>query len=156
MRGDELTALPALPPSVAEWEDLLVRVEIMPRALRNALDGVPEAPAATELLRELVAREAAAAAWLEAVAGLPRPDGAGRRVGEERSDGRWLSDRFASLRARNFAMVQRRGVEVWGWEGEVEGGGRATVYQLFSLLVRRDAEALAALRRVARAGGAPC
>ena len=57
------------------------------------------------------------------------------------------------MRARNFAMVQRRGVDVWEWAGELDGV-RVTVYQLLSWLMRRDAEALAALRSPAPAVGA--
>ena len=38
-------------------------------------------------------------------------------------DARWLEDRFAAVRARNFAMVQRRGVDVWAWAGEERGRG---------------------------------
>jgi hypothetical protein len=72
-------------------------------------------------------------------------------------DARWLADRFAAVRARNFAMVQRRGVDVWEWAGELDGL-RVTVYQLLSWLMRSDAALLAALRgpRLAAGGVTAC
>ncbi|HEX7239580.1 MAG TPA: hypothetical protein VF263_04910, partial [Longimicrobiaceae bacterium] len=41
MADDPFGGVPPLPPSVAEWEDLLVRLEIAPRALRAALEDAP-------------------------------------------------------------------------------------------------------------------
>jgi hypothetical protein len=47
-------------------------------------------------------------------------------------------------------MVQRRGLEVWGWAGEVEPGHSATVHQLLSWLAEQDGRALLDLRRATR------
>jgi hypothetical protein len=133
---------------VAEWEELLVRLEIMPRALRVALEE-PVAGRARVLaeLRELLRRERRVEHWLEGAAGwAPALDGAPAADGEELG-GRELAERHAAVRARNFAMLQRRGVEVWRWSGATDDGAPATVYQLLSWLLRADAGALAALRR---------
>ena len=146
MTREELQALPASPPGVAEWEDLLVRLEIMPRALRGTLDDLHQGAQVREILRDLLDRETRAGEWLESVAG----GGAHPRVESGYGDARWLSDRFAAVRARNFAMVQRRGVEVWGWAAETPDGTHATVYQLLTWLMRSDATILAALRDTAR------
>ena len=57
--------------------------------------------------------------------------------------------RFAGLRARTFAMVQRRGLDVWDWR--VEGDG--TVYQLLRWLAEHDASLLTRLRAATAAPG---
>lgn len=133
--------LPAVPPSVAEWEDLLLRMEIMQRVLRNTLEGVPDAGAG-EVVAGLVRREAEVGAWLEGVSGVP-----GRSSAEPAPAGlRALADRFVSLRARNFAMLQRRGLEVWRWTGDFAGHGEVSAFQTITWLVAEDVRALAALR----------
>jgi hypothetical protein len=139
-------AHPARPAEVAEWEDLLVRLEIMPRALRNVLEGVPgETAAALAALRALVDRERLLHAWFrallaDAAADVPGPDGVRLAAGE-------LADWFTRLRARTFAMVQRRGLEVWEWEAELAGHGRVSSFQLLCEAVRQDVGTLAELRR---------
>ena len=142
MAADAIAGLPAYPPAIAEWEDLLVRLEIMPRALRAALeeDGGGDAAAPLAMLLD---REQRVGRWLEEAAfGSAESPAAGFDPG---SDARWLAERFTAVRARNFAMVQRRGVDVWEWSGELDGV-RVTVYQLLSWLMRSDAALLAALR----------
>ena len=154
MAPEELALLAAMPPAVAEWEDLLVRLEIMPRALRGTLeDSRVDEDAEREVLFELLDREIRVGRWLEEVAsGTGEPHAL---QPPPRTDTRWLEERFASVRARNFAMVQRRGVDVWAWAGRLEGA-RVTVYQLLTGLVRADATALAALRdRNGAASGVP-
>jgi hypothetical protein len=154
MAPEEIAGLAATPAAVAEWEDLLVRLEIMPRALRAALEDAGGGDAdLTATLRALLARERRVGRWLEVAAfgsaekDLPAPDG----------DARWLAERFEAVRARNFAMVQRRGVDVWAWAGEFDGAA-VTVNQLLSWLVRSDAAVLAALRqsRPATSGVTAC
>jgi hypothetical protein len=65
-------------------------------------------------------------------------------------------DRFVRLRARNFAMVQRRGIDIWEWEATTDGRNRASVFQVLSLLAREDVSALAAIRSFARDGAQVC
>ena len=147
MTSEALAGLPPRPPSVAEWEDLLVRFEIMPRALRAALD----APAAgrervAATLRELLSREREVGRWLETAAGWTPSESSAPAPADAELDPRELADRFAGVRARNFAMLQRRGVDVWEWSGVTRDGAPATVYQLLSWMLRADALALAALR----------
>lgn len=151
MTSEELESYPPLPPSVAEWEDLLVRLEIAPRAVRNLLEEWEGGADTVGVLRAAVAREAGVGHWLETAAGVadtiaPAPD-------TLHADAGALALRFAALRARTFAMLQRRGLEVWAWEGETGDGGTVTVYQLIGWLVERDGVLLAGLRQGARVGG---
>ena|SRR5687768_12987100 len=139
------------PLDVADWEDLLVRFEIMPRALRVAMeDGPAGEEGLSRALLRLVDREEAVGRWLEALAsggadpvvtresgGLPAPQ---------------LAERFAAVRARNFAMLQRRGVDVWDWTAELEGTP-VSVYQMVAWSVRCDGDTLAALRSGEPAAG---
>ena len=136
-------SIPELPPTVAEWEDLLVRVEIMPRALRATLDGGDE-EVVSGTLGQLLAREQAVGEWLEIAAGTA--EGTPHPPRPVHGDARTLAERFTAVRARNFAMVQRRGVDVWEWVGETPGGDRLSVYQLLTALVQSDGEALAGIR----------
>jgi hypothetical protein len=138
------------PESEVEWEDLLVRLELMPRALRIILEELDRGrEAVAELLDTLSAREAEARAFLEsavlAAEGLSLSPG-GAQVAAVEED---TVDRFVRIRTRNFAIVQRRGIEVWEWEGTGEYAG-ATVFQLLTGLVRSDVEALATLRRIGK------
>src|SRR5215218_5041696 len=154
MAPEEIAGLPATPPAVAEWEDLLVRLEIMPRALRAALEDALGGDAGlTAKLGALLSREQRVGRWLEVAAF----GSAESPVPAANGDARWLAERFEAVRARNFAMVQRRGVDVWAWAGELDGT-RVTVYQLLSWLMRSDAAVLAALRqpRPATSGVAAC
>jgi hypothetical protein len=132
MTAEQLSKYDAHPTSVAEWEDLLVRVEIMPRALRANLDevGIPGATR-ERVLRDMVERETAAGAWLErAVTGEAGREAGG--PGEAHARGEDLRERFARVRARTFAMVQRRGVQIWGWTAETRDGYRPTVHQVLA------------------------
>ncbi|HEX8273936.1 MAG TPA: hypothetical protein VF615_14955 [Longimicrobiaceae bacterium] len=149
---------PPHPAHVADWEDLLVRLEIAPRALRVTLE---DAPAGDPEVRALVARAAAGERvfqrMMEAMhAGDPLPDAAAPAE-EPGEDARTLAETFTSVRMRTFAMAQRRGVDVWAWQSADAEGRALTVYQLFNRMVREDARLLAALRdRIRAAGGAPC
>jgi hypothetical protein len=58
---------------------------------------------------------------------------------------------FASRRARNFAMLQRRGINVWDWRAEVDGEP-VSMYQLVSAVVDADGERLARVRQAGREG----
>jgi hypothetical protein len=150
---------PPHPAHVADWEDLLVRLEIAPRALRVTLE---DAPAGDPGVRALVARAAAAERvfqrMMEAMqAGDPLPDPASAASPETGDDARTLAETYTSLRMRTFAMAQRRGVDVWAWQSPDAEGRALTVYQLFNRMVREDARLLAALRERIRApGGAAC
>lgn len=156
MDARHVATLPARPDGLPEWEDLLVRYEIMARALRVTLEEVERQPAAAaETLRRIVRDEAEFADW------LLRARGNGERdrppaIPADEADPIALADRFTSLRARNFAMLQRRGVDVWEWSGPLDGAGTVTAHQLVSALVGSDAAALAELRHGLRLGAAAC
>jgi hypothetical protein len=157
MRHELLARLPETPPSEVEWEDLLFRLELMLRALRVVLEDAPGAPRPSgvdEILEEMVRRERFVGDFLErAAAPVEAEKGAAARSDPTGEDPVQL---FLRLRARNFAMVQRRGIEVWKWSGWAEDDGRATVYQVLSQLAAGDVAALAELRGHARKGGDPC
>lgn len=133
---------PERPESEVEWEDLLLRLEIAPRVARNEVEDPGDAGLAAQALAEAVLREAEVGRLLEAAAGLPGGGGAG--MGES-GDAVALVHRFASLRARTFAMVQRRGLEVWEWRVRSEAG-EGSVHQILRWLVDQDGELLARLR----------
>lgn len=157
---DAFAELARVPPSVGDWEDLLLRLEIVPRVVRNTVADVAGGAPAIPPLREAVAREVEVGRWLEVAAGIAEPGHGATHPAQLDADGAdadALSLRFASLRARTFAMVQRRGLEVWGWEAPFAGaaGRELTVYQLLGWLARRDGDLLAALRG-AVAGRAVC
>jgi hypothetical protein len=154
MVGEEFAALPEQPASVADWEDLLVRLEIVPRVVRNAVEEVENSASAVEVLTLAADREVEVGRWLEAAARIGEP---GERAADAAAaDVAELALRFASLRARTFAMLQRRGVDVWRWQGPLRGGGSATVNQLLLWLAGRDAVLLSELRRSARSDPAGC
>lgn len=156
MTATDPRTFPARPPSEVEWEDLLVRVEIAPRALRVAVEDAPrDHPGVTDVLRRGVRAEAALQEMLEAMI-----DGREARGGEEAGgdlpdDPAALLAEYQRLRLRSFVMVQRRGLNVWDWT--VRGGpwNGATAYQLFQAAARQDGDLLAALRGAAREGLAP-
>jgi hypothetical protein len=154
MRDDVPARTPRRPPSEVEWEDLLLRVELMLRAVRITLEDVGDGDGpAGDVLRELVARERFVGEFLERAAGLggEAGDPGGETGPEERGDA--LLARFLRLRTRNFAMVQRRGLGVWDWVGDDESGHEVTVYQLLTGLAAEDVAALARLRaRQGKAG----
>lgn len=154
-------AFPALPPSVAEWEDLLIRMEIMQRVLRNTLESVPrDDRQAARVLEELLRRETQVGKWLEVVsAGPERFDlkpGQGPAQQPSSADLQTLADCFVSVRARNFAMLQRRGLEVWRWTGEYAGYGQVSAFQVITWLVAEDVRCLAALRERTAAAADAC
>ena len=147
--------LPARPPSEVEWEDLLVRVEIAPRALRVAVEDAPAGhPGVEEALGMGVMGEMALQEMVAAMVD-------GRALPQETPDAGFsfhgaaeLVAEYARLRHRSFVMVQRRGIDVWDWR--VRGGAYdgATAYQLFQAAAQTDGTLLAAIRGAAR-GGAP-
>ena len=136
----EMAAYAERPDSVGEWEDLLVRLEIVPRVARNAVEDVRDVAAALRALSEAIEREREVGRLLEEAAGIGG-GGSGGAV-QEPDDPLGLVRRFAGLRARTFAMVQRRGLEVWDWR--VDGDG--TVFQLLSWLAGHDGDLMARLR----------
>ena len=144
-----LRALAERPPSEVEWEDLLVRLEIVPRALRLAVEDVGDSAEARAVLGGAVGRERAVSdVFLPALrAGEPVPDIERAPAAPDGADARAMVDDFARLRERNFAQLQRRGLNVWEWRSQVEGGGAVTAYQLMQWLARNDGDTLAALRR---------
>jgi hypothetical protein len=136
-----------------EWEDLLVRLEIVPRALRLAVEDVGDSRAA----RDIITRAVGSEWWVHQVllpalrSGTPAPGNPSASLDIERNenepDAAALAATFTSLRDRNFAQIQRRGLGVWDWRSEVEGGsGSFTAYQLMQWMARTDGELLAALR----------
>ena len=145
------------PPSEIEWEELLVRYEIGPRALRIALDdgdaGGPARQRVCDLLRALVFNELWTATQFEAMrTGIPVADRP-PRIEILPDDLAPLFDRFERLRSRNFAAVQRRGLEVWGWQTEAHPHGPVTAHQLIQASVALDGETLAAVREALRGAG---
>ncbi|HEU4881700.1 MAG TPA: hypothetical protein VFT45_05630 [Longimicrobium sp.] len=148
--------LPARPPSEVEWEDLLVRLEIMPRALRVAIEDAPGGhPGVAEVLRMGVLTEMALQQMLEAmVDGRELPAEYGFGVEGMPGDAAGLLAEYARLRTRSFVMVQRRGLNVWDWQ--VRGGPYpgATAYQLFQAAAQTDGMLLAAIRGAGREGAA--
>ncbi|MEX2584509.1 MAG: hypothetical protein WD766_14670 [Gemmatimonadota bacterium] len=150
MKIAALAASARRPESEVEWEDLLVRIEVMPRALRVLLEGVDGSdPTVRALLADLLRREAFASDFLERAAGHP---GEPQTMPTQED----AVERFVRLRTRNFAMMQRRGIDVWEWEAEIAGGGTASVYQLLSALAAGDVDLLAALRGFSGTGSGAC
>jgi hypothetical protein len=143
-------ALPVRPPSEVEWEDLLVRLEIAPRALRIAVEEAPaDHPDLLDLLRLGVMAEAVLREQLESmIDGRPVLDGIG--VESVPDDTASLVAEIGRLRYRNFLMVQRRGINVWEWT--LQGGGMTgvTSYQLFQAAAKMDGVLLDSARRAAR------
>jgi hypothetical protein len=161
MDPDFVRDVPALPPSIAEWEDLLVRLDIAPRAVRVAVDDIAEP--GEEVLRVLqlaVARESWYSGVIESlrlgrsfslnVAFAPITFGDEEAGGEREGTAVELCWAFETQRTRNFAQVQRRGVEVWKWESNVTGGRTLSVFQFLSGVARSDAETLAMIRAAGR------
>ena len=144
----------ARPPSEVEWEDLLVRYEIGPRALHIALEDADDASheARTrvgDLLRALVLNELLTAAAFETMrtgapfASAPRIEVMGNEPGA-------IYQRYAQLRGRNFAAVQRRGLEVWAWHASIHPHGDVSAYQLIQTSVSLDGDTLAGIRAALR------
>lgn len=149
MTGVDPRTLPPRPPSEVEWEDLLVRVEIAPRALRVAVEDAPADSA--DVVRSLQsALEAERRLQDELMAIIDEREADASSVGEAiLDDADALVAEYARLRFRSFVMVQRRGLNVWDWT--VRGGAwdGATAYQLFGAAAHRDGALLATIRRAA-------
>ncbi|SOD03011.1 hypothetical protein SAMN05216486_10738 [bacterium JGI 053] len=148
-----LSRYPATPPSEVEWEELLVRYELTPRALHATLDDVALEGDARDrvgdLLRALVANELQVTELFAAMRdGLPVQ--VDPRIEVMSAEPRAAYERFAALRGRNFAAVQRRGLEVWGWSAEAPGQGTVTAHQLILASTALDAETLAGVREALR------
>lgn len=156
MRAEEIATLPPQPESVAEWEDLLVRLEIVPRVVRNTIDEVVNAAAASRVLSEAARREREIGAWLETASRMEGVRSGDDLAADSAGDPAELAYRFASLRARTFAMVQRRGLDVWQWQASLRDGPAVTAHQLLFWLTRRDARLLADLRNAAAGGQGGC
>lgn len=165
VRFEGLLSFPERPESEFEWEDLLLRLELMPRALKVELEGRRGADVA-EVLGALNHREMAVQQLLEEVAmagpAAHAPERPNERPGEPSmaaSNEPSLEarlDRFVRLRGRNFAMLQRRGIDVWNWRIRIPPDDTATVFQLLSLLGRNDVEALSRLRTARKSMPGPC
>lgn len=145
----------ARPPSEVEWEDLLLRMEIAPRALGLAVEdaGPRGAPMLPELKAAVLGDE-----WLGQAIEALREGRSFRRGGDfllqlpnEHDVGRRYLGAFASRRARNFSMLQRRGINVWDWSAEIDGEP-VTMFQLLSAVVDADGERLARVRQAGRGG----
>jgi hypothetical protein len=155
MRAEDILALPPRAPSEVEWEDLLVRLELMPRALSVVTGEIDlRTPAFHAVAAALVERERRVAGYLQRAAGLPAaaPPSEAQPLNRQAD----VLDRFVRLRARNFAIVQRRGLDVQEWRVTLEEGGEATVYQVLTCLAGEDVATLAALRGQRSSGPSGC
>lgn len=157
MRAEPGLDLPPRPADEAEWEELLLRFELGPRALRFALEDLRAVPVSVlEPLGWLVAMEIRTARALEAMRsggtvpaklGLSHVDPA-----DPAAAARKRLQEYTAQRADNFGRLQRRGLEVWEWAADLEGGGRITAYQAVRGALQSDAEVLAAVRAAGREG----
>lgn len=146
---------PARPPSEVEWEDLLLRMDIAPRALALAVeDAGPRGGSVLPDLKAAVLGEE----WLGGAIEALREGRAIQRGGDfllqlpnEHDLGKRYLGGFSSRRARNFSMLQRRGINVWDWSADVDGAA-VTMYQLVSAVVDADGERLARVRQAGRGG----
>jgi hypothetical protein len=148
---------PARPAGEMEWEDVLVRYEIAPRALRVALaEGDAEGPPRErlgDLLRALVFNEL----WTVLLfAAMRDRSGVSERPRMETSssDPAALFERFQRLRERNFNEVQRRGIDVWEWRAFAPRLGPVTAFQLIRASIELDGRTLAEVREALRGAGA--
>ncbi len=148
---------PERPPSEVEWEELLVKYEIAPRALRLAVDdaGPERAGGIVAPLEALLANEVLTASLLDEMAARAEgrePPASGAHEDRGGMDGAGqLVARITALRGRNFAGVQRRGISVWEWSAEREGT-TVTPYRLLLSSVALDRDVLARVREIAGAG----
>ncbi|HET6230139.1 MAG TPA: hypothetical protein VFE05_08720 [Longimicrobiaceae bacterium] len=153
-------AVPERPADIAEWEDLLVRLEIAPRALRVAVDDAPaDSPEVLRVVTEAAVREQAN---LDALVGLKSGEVAAPNASaaapewDGRRDAEAMVHVFAQLRNRLFAQVQRRGLEVWDWRAVDADGSVRTTFRLLVDVARGDGAALEAVRAAGRSGRAAC
>jgi len=145
---------PERPPSEVEWEELLVKLDIAGRAFRVAVDDAADSPE----LADLVARAAIAEAWWgqrldDLRQGEPFSLKAG--FGPWTIDGRPPTtrealDELVRHRTRNFAKLQRRGLEVWDWRSRLVEGYEITSYQFAQLRAHADAAFLQQVRALPR------
>jgi hypothetical protein len=148
MDTEWLRQLPERPLSEVEWEDLLLRLELMPRALRVTLENLPIDDAILQgVLERALKREEAAADFMDrAVApgySLVPPGPRSAQIVARQDD---RVERFVRIRSRTFAMAQRRGIEIWDWSAPVWPTGRATIHQVLAYLAAEDVRVLAELR----------
>ena len=133
-----------------EWEELLARLEVAPRAFRLAAEDAADPGAAAGVLLLALFGEEWLARALEAVrTGGRVPAGMSAAVGTPPEGGdpvRALLDEIAARRARSFAALQRRGIETWEWAGTTEDGRPVTAHQVAAAAVALDGERLALLR----------
>jgi hypothetical protein len=146
---------PPRPPSEVEWEDLLLRMEIAPRALALAVEdaGARGAPLLPDLKAAVLSDEWLGGAIESLSQGRPVSTGGDflLQLPNEHDLGKRYLGAFASRRARNFAMLQRRGISVWDWTADIDGAP-VTMYQLASAVVHGDGERLARVRQAGRGG----
>jgi hypothetical protein len=146
--------LPARPPSEVEWEELLVKLEIAPRAIRVAVEDAADSPALHEIVRRAALMEHW---WGERLEDLR----AGRSFSLEVAFAGWSMDGeppnnrqalevLAAERERNFGKLQRRGLEVWEWRSELVEGHPLTAYQFAQLRAAADAEVIRSIRALPR------
>lgn len=142
------------PADIAEWEELLARFELMPKAVSSSLAQIDAHWAQIHpVLAGMLTRESWAAEALGALRGAgelpatpnPRAPAVSRDDGERVAVCRQLAD----LRGRNFAQLQRRGLGVWEWLAERPGGVPLTTNRLIRHLVQQDGRSLQALRALA-------
>lgn len=151
MQADLFRGLPPYPADVAEWEELLLRFELGPRALRFVLEDLDPLPSPVlESLNHLVTMELWTAGALEA---MRTGEVVRERVGLSHADPREFPaavrkrlQEYVALRSDNFGGLQRRGLEVWDWSAKLEGGGAVSAYQAVRRALQIDAEVLAAVR----------
>ena len=145
------------PPSEVEWEELLVRYEIGPRAFRVALEDADEATGDTrrrvcDLMRALIFNELWTATAFETMrTGAPSPSTP--RIETITDEPSALYERYAQLRGRNFAAVQRRGLDVWAWQADLHPHGLVSAYQLIQASAALDGETLAGIRAALKGAG---
>jgi hypothetical protein len=144
---------PARPPSEVEWEDLLVKLEIAPRAIRIAVEDAPaDHPDVLRLLQLAAESESLLQRVLLAMAdGTELPEGIGAAMENEPTPAGFLAE-YTRRRARTFAIVQRRGLGVWDWTARGGPFPGVSTYQLLQGAAALDGQLLAEVRRVARAG----
>lgn len=146
--------LPARPPSEVEWEELLVKLEIAPRAIRVAVEDAADSPA----LQEVVCRAALSEQWwgqrledLRAGRGFSLNVGFGPwTIDGQPPTTRQALEVLAAERERNFGKLQRRGLEVWEWRSDLVEGHPLTAYQLAQLRAAADAEVIRSIRALPR------
>lgn len=156
--ADPFAGISHRPASVGDWEELLVRLEITPRALRNAIeDATPGDPAVREQITLAVVHETLCLDRLERLReGRSIVADAGGVIPPGEQDTPALLEAFARLRGRTFATVQRRGLEVWDWTSPLIPDGTLTVYPLLRALSAHDGRILAEVRAAGRSPTGVC